>query len=89
MNLVRELDLECHQEADSLKRVGASIHVVTQEEVVVTFNVATVVRDAPKVEESHQVLVLTVDVAEDLDRSIDSQNHRLFLENPHALVSES
>lgn len=88
MNLVWELDFECHQETDSLKGVCATINVITQEEVVVTLDIAIVIRDAPQVEESHQILVLAMDIAEYFNRGVDSQHHGLLLKHAHTLIGQ-
>jgi hypothetical protein len=52
--------------------VIASVDVVSQEEVVIRLYITVVVRDAPKIKEAHQVLILAVNVAENFDGSIDS-----------------
>ena len=65
-----------------------SIDIVTEEEVIVTLNIAIIVGDAPPIEEPHQVLVLPVDVTKDFDWRVDSQYHWLLLEHAHALFSE-
>lgn len=52
------------------------------------FDVAVVVRDAPQVEEAHEVLVLAVYVPEDLDWRVNSQHHRLLLQDALALLCE-
>ena len=65
-----------------------SIDIVTEEKVIVTFNIAIIVGDAPQIEEPHQVLVLPVDVTKDFDWRVDSQHHWLLLKYAHALFSE-
>ena len=72
VNLIWELYLEGHQEADRLEGVHATIDIITEEQVVVTLNIAVIVRVAPKIEESHQILILSVDIAEHFDGSIDT-----------------
>ena len=65
----------------------ASVNIVAQEEVIVALDVAIVVRDAPQIKESHQVLILSVDVTEHFDWCVDAEHHWLFLKHAHALVS--
>ena len=66
----------------------ASVNIVAKEEVIVALDVAIVVRDAPQIKESHQVLILSVDVTEHFDWCVDSEHHWLFLKHAHALVSQ-
>lgn len=65
-----------------------TIDIIAKEEVVVALNIAVVVGVAPEVEEPHQVLVLTVDISENFDGSIDAEHHRLILQNANALISK-
>lgn len=53
VDLIRELDLEGHQEADGFQRVGATIDIITEEEVIITLDIAIVVWNTPEVKESH------------------------------------
>ena len=55
--VLRVLDLVGEQEADGLQTLLASVHVVTEEEVV------GLGREAAVFEQTKQVVVLTVDVA--------------------------
>jgi len=64
------------------------IDIITQEQVVITFNIAIIVGNTPQIEESHQVLVLSVHITEDLDWSVYSQDHGLFLKYALTLLSE-
>jgi len=57
------------------------VNVVTEEKVVVRFDVAVVVGNSPQVEEAHQVLVLTVHVPEHFDGRFAPQHHRLLFED--------
>ena len=63
-----------------------TIDKVTQEQIVIRLDVAKVVRDAPKIEKAHQILILSVDIAEDFDWSVDTQNHRLVCQNVLAFI---
>ena len=53
VDLIRELDLESHQETDSFKRVGTTVDVIAKEEVIITLDIAIVVWNTPEVKESH------------------------------------
>lgn len=61
-------DLVCKKQADGFKRVPAAVHVVSEEEIVVRRRKAPVILRASVVtsvhylEESQQIVVLTVDV---------------------------
>ena len=50
----------------------AAVDEIAQEQVVVRLNVSTIVGRAPQIEESHQVLILAVNIAEDFHRSINA-----------------
>ena len=82
--LQRIFELEGEQEADDLETLAADIHVVAQEEVVQPADVATfrlVRRSFPEVKEPHQVVVVSVDVAENFGRRIEFDNSGLGLED--------
>ena len=66
--------------------MSTSINIVTQEEVVVTFDITAVIGNSPKVKEAHQVLVLTVDISKDFDWCVNTKHHRLILENAYGLI---
>jgi len=60
--------------------VTATINVVPQEQVVITFDVACLrAWRSPQIKEPHQVLVLAMNIPEYLDGSINPQQHRLLL----------
>mmetsp|Transcript_118105 Transcript_118105/g.294464 ORF Transcript_118105/g.294464 Transcript_118105/m.294464 type:complete len:334 (-) Transcript_118105:1535-2536(-) len=88
--LVGILDLEREQKADGLERETASVHKVTQEKVVHGVDVAplAVGRRLVPSEESHQVEILPVDVAIDLDRRAQLENHVLALEHLEHRVAQ-
>jgi len=67
----------------------ASVNIVTQEQVIVTLDVSIVIWNSPKIKEAHQILILTVDIAEDLDWCINTQHHRLILKHVLALLCQS
>jgi hypothetical protein len=65
------LDLVGEEQADGLKRLLASIDVVTEEEVV------GLRREATVLEESEEIVVLSVDITADLNRSLEFEENRL------------
>lgn len=65
------LDLVGKQKADSLERLLASVNVITQEEVVGFGREATVLK------EPQQIIILAVDVAADLDGSLELEQDGL------------
>ena len=87
--LVAQLQREEHQ--DDLQTARAAVDVVAQKEVVEAVDVAVeerVVGRPEGVEQAHQVQVLAVDVAEDLDRRAHLQHHLLALEELHHLLTQ-
>jgi hypothetical protein len=58
--VLRVLDLVCQQEADGLKRLLATVDIVTKEEVVGLWWEAAVLKEA------QQIVVLSVDIATNL-----------------------
>lgn len=88
MDLVWESDLECHQKADGLQRVVTSINIVTQEEIVVVFDISVLIWCSPKIEESHQILILAMDISEYLHWGVYLQDHWLRLEDFQCLISK-
>ena len=88
VNFIREFDLECHQKTNRLQRMRTSVHIVAEEEIIVALDIAIIVGNTPEVEESHQILILPMDVAKDFDRCIDSKDHWLILEDTHALIGK-
>mmetsp|Transcript_762 Transcript_762/g.946 ORF Transcript_762/g.946 Transcript_762/m.946 type:complete len:252 (+) Transcript_762:356-1111(+) len=89
MNLLRESNLEGHEQADGLEGVVTSVHVITEEQIIIRFDVTVFIRGAPEVEESHQILVLTVDVAKHLHGSVHTKDHRLGFKDLCCLVGQS
>jgi hypothetical protein len=70
MDLIRESDLESHQETDSLQRMGSSVDKVSEEKIVETFDITFLGTNAwrsKEVKESHQIAILTMDITENLD----------------------
>jgi hypothetical protein len=66
----------------------SSVNIISKEEVIKALNVTILLWRSPKVEESHEVLVLTVDVTENLNWRIDSQDHWLLFKNLLTLISQ-
>lgn len=64
-DLLREFELQDEEEADDLKTPLALINVVAQEHVIEGMDVALVDWSLPDIEETHQIDVLTVNVADD------------------------
>ena len=68
--------------------MATSVDVVTQEEVVVAFDITVLIGSSPEIEEPHQVLILSVDITEDLDRCIDLENHGLSFKDFLGFISQ-
>ncbi len=70
-HLLGELQFKCHQKANHFKALTAFVDVVSEEEVVITTDVAVVVGLAPNVKEPHQVNVVAVKISEYLDGRLE------------------
>lgn len=81
--VLRVADLEGEEEADGLDGLSSTVDVVTQEEVV------CIGREAAVLEEPEQVVVLTVDVATNLDGSIELQKRHLLKKDGPGLHAET
>mmetsp|Transcript_53891 Transcript_53891/g.138833 ORF Transcript_53891/g.138833 Transcript_53891/m.138833 type:complete len:479 (-) Transcript_53891:112-1548(-) len=90
MDLRRVLHLEGEQQAHRLQGKAAAVHKVAEEEIVHRVDVSVVAIGGRLVpcEQAHQVQVLPVDVAIDLDRSAKLQHHVLRLQDVLHLVAE-
>lgn len=66
-NLLWIFKFQSEQEADDFERVMALIDVVTQEEVIISMDIASVGRSLPDIEEPHQVDILSVNITNNLD----------------------
>lgn len=80
--VLRVLDLVCEQQADSLKRLLASVDVVTEEQVVGIGGEATIFK------ETEQIVVLSVNIAANLDGSLKLKQDGLRDENLTSLGAE-
>lgn len=58
--------------------MSTSINEVTKEQIVIALYITTVIWDSPQIKEAHQILILTMNVAENFDWRVNSQDHRLF-----------
>ena len=88
MDFIRETNFESHEETNCLEGVIASVDIITKEEIIVGLDITIFIWSAPKIEESHQILVLTMDVTEYLDGSIYSADHWLGFKNLLSLFSK-
>jgi len=57
----------------------STINIVTEEQIVVALDITIIVRVSPEIEESHKVLILSVDITEHFNWSIDAKYHGLLL----------
>ena len=74
--------LEREQEHHRLERVLAAVDVVAEEEVIDEVDVAALARGLAKLlEQAHEVAVLAVEVAKDLDRRRQPDQRRLALDD--------
>lgn len=81
VDLIWILNFQRHQQAHCLQLVTATINVVSQKQVVITFDVARFgAWRTPQIKEPHQILVLAVNVPEYLHGSLESQQRRLLLQ---------
>ena len=88
-NLARILQFERQKQANDFQRLTATVYIVTQEQVVETANVAVLLGRSPNVEEAHQVVVVAVQVAKNLDGWFQVLNqHWLSKEHLHYLVDQ-
>lgn len=60
MHILGVLNFESQQQADGLQRVGPSVHIVAQEQVVNVGDVPSCGGGAVLLKESHQVAKLTM-----------------------------
>lgn len=62
--MLRVLQLKSHQEANYFETEGSSVDVVAKEDVIEGLDVALFARSLPNIEETHQIDVVAVQVAE-------------------------
>jgi len=70
-DLLRILQLQRQEQAKNFQTLGPSVNVVTEEEVIEACDVTTFARGFPNIEEPHQVMIISVNVSEDLDRRFE------------------
>lgn len=66
-NLLGVLQLQGHQQADNFETECASVHVISEEDIVEGLDITLLTRALPDIEEPHQVDIVSVQVAENLD----------------------
>ena len=76
------LEFKSEEKADNFETLGSTVNIVTQEDVVKAANVTCLLRCSPNIEESHQTVVVAVQIAKDLDGWLEGlDEHRLLLEH--------
>ena len=65
------LQLERQQQAQHFKTLSAAINIIAQEKVIIASDISRLTWRFPNVEEAHQVMIVTVNVAEDLNRRLE------------------
>lgn len=85
VDLIEVLQFQCEQQENNFELHRTSSNVIPQEQVLVAVDVLVdhfaVARRTEVVEESHEILVLPVDIPEDLNRSPHAQHHWLAFEH--------
>ena len=66
----------------------ASVDVVSEEQIIIRLDITILIRRPPKIKESHQILVLAVDISEHLDGCIYPGHHWLRLQDLLSLFRE-
>lgn len=69
-DLLRILELKRKQQAQDFEALWPAINIIAQEEVVIARDVTRLARSLPNVEESHEIVVITMNVSENLDRGL-------------------
>lgn len=72
-DLLGVLKLEGHKEANGLKLVGTTIHIVAQENIIETMDITSspIRRRLPDVKEAHEISVVTMKATENLYWRLD------------------
>jgi hypothetical protein len=82
-------ELEGHQDADCLERIGSTIDVVTHEDIIKAVDVTTVSWSLPDVEEAHEIRIVSMNTSENFHRWLNiSDNDRLNGQNINALCCQ-
>jgi len=88
-DLTRILEFEGEEEADDFETLSATVNVISEEHVVKATNITCLLWCAPDIEESHQISVISVDIAENFDRRLQIfYEHGLSLEHLHNFLNE-
>lgn len=81
--------LEGEEKANHLETLTATVDVISQENIIEAANVARLLWRPPNVKETHQAIVVAVNVAKYLDRGLQLlDEHRLLLEHLHDFVDK-
>lgn len=88
-DLLGVFELKSHQKTDNFQTLATFINVVTQEKVIKTTDVTRFTWGAPDIQESHQIDVVTMDVAKNLDWRLQLLNYDwLLLKDVSALIDQ-
>ena len=69
--------------------MASTIDVIAEEDIVCAVNITCFLRCSPDIEESHEVVIVTVEIAEDLDGWLKVlDEHRLCCEHLSHLIDE-
>ena len=69
--------------------MASTIDVITEEDIVCAVNITRLLRRPPNIEESHEVVIVTVEVSEDLNGWLKVlDEHRLCCEYLSHLIDE-
>lgn len=94
VNRVGELEFEGEKGANDFQGILSAIDIIAEEDVVLGFYVSIldrriVVRSSVEVEEAHQVSVLSMKGAKDLNSRAQLDNHVFLLQDLNDLFAES
>lgn len=84
-NLLWILEFQGKQKAKHLETLRTSVNIVAQEKVIKACNIARLTWRLPNVEEPHEVMVVTMDVAEDLNGRFEVCLQKNWLSAEHLL----
>ena len=88
-NLSGIFQFKCEQQANHLKTLTSTIDVIAQEDVVKATNVTCLLRRPPNIKESHQAIVVAMQIAKYFDRWLQVlDQHGLLLEDLHDLIDQ-
>ena len=88
-NLTRVLQFQSQKETDDLEALTSTIDVITEEDIICAVNITCFLGRPPNIEESHEVVIVTVKISEDLNgRFKVLDKHRLCCEHLRHLINE-